>query len=130
MSTKTVMRIRALGLALAAFAAGCGGEQPGAGPEPVEKDAVKRRMNDPVYVQKLETAMEERRDIMRQYGEAMAKVKAAEEAGAGEEELAALKAAAQKFKDEGEANRQKAMKMVRERMNSDISQNLKQTKGN
>ena len=134
MTTRTDMArtFGAFALAFASLAAGCGRDEPPAAEAAAgETDPVKIRMNDPEYVQKLETKMDERRELMRAYGEAQAKLAAAEEAGAPEAELEALRAAVQKAKDDGEANRQKAMQLVRDRMNKDISgNNLKQTKGN
>lgn len=104
------------------FVAGCGREE---APAPVETpappapaveekpvDPVVARMNDPVYVGKLNKQFDQQKAILRDLAAAKARKAKAEEAGASEEELAAAKAEVQAVYDRLEANRLKSQAIV------------------
>jgi len=94
--------------ALAAIlAAGCGkdGGEPAPGGEPaaakpVETDPVKRRMNDPEYVAKLDALSKEQADLRGRVFRALRALDEAKERNAPEEEIAALQAAVDSAKAE------------------------------
>lgn len=110
------MAVRALPLAgLLLFAAGCGCSGDAPADEPA-LDPVARRMNDPVYLKKIDEQLEERRRIMKAMAEAKGRLDAAKAAGASEEELARLTAELEAAKKAFKVNKAASALLVRERM--------------
>jgi len=111
--------LRALPLACLVFAAGCGCSGDGDAASESTLDPVERRMNDPVYVKKVEGQIDQRREIMKSMSEAKKKLEAAKAAGASEEELAKLAGELEAAKKAFKANHAESARLVREQMLKD-----------
>lgn len=135
----------ALVFALAMLVGGCGREEPvqeaPVSGEPVEVDAVKRRMKDPEYVAKLNARLEGRRQIIAERGEAeaaLAKAKAALEAATGdavkeaEAAVAKAEAALAAVDEKLEKFQKKSLQIVSSQIRGDLDKNKQftQNKGN
>ena len=82
----------------------------------VEKDPVKRRMNDPVYIAKLNDLNAARKEIVKGATAAIAAWKDAKAAGASEEELKKLQAEMDKWEAKLRAHTIKAQATVSAQM--------------
>lgn len=111
-----------LAAAFAAVLAGCGCSDGGKGqdaPETVEQDPVKRRMNDPKYVAKIEKNIAAQREIMKKMDALKKDLDKAMSAGAAEKEIEALKEKIASGLKEMEKVRQEAVAEVRSRILAD-----------
>lgn len=120
---KNKMKFAIRAVFAAAFAvvlAGCSEDAKGPdAPETVEQDPVKRRMNDPAYVAKIEKHIEKRREIMAELDALKKRLDEAKASGAAAETLEALEKKIKEGLKAIEQNRKSAVAQVRERMLAD-----------
>jgi len=124
MSKRTGDRQKALlalaATALLALAGGCTGGCSREEPQRAPQDSY-ARMEDPEYRAALKGQEQERDQILGTLAERRRILKEAEDAGAGEEELARLKADVEAAIGEFEQNRQRSSAIVRQRILQDIN---------
>ena len=82
----------------------------------VEKDPVKRRMNDPAYVKKLEDLNAARRELMKAASKAIKALEEAKAANASAEVIAKLQAEVDRYGEEMRQHTIKARRTVANQM--------------